>query len=828
MNKNNTSFWKLLKEQEICIPIIQRDYAQGREGKGYLRQKFLKEIFDALKAEDFTGYLTMDFVYGAESDTTMLPLDGQQRLTTLWLIHWYIAFKLDLLSEVEQILKRFSYETRVSSREFCCKLCEMTSPAEMETSAPLLEYIRSQTWFYSRWNQDPTIQAMLRMLCGTDIDNENKAEEINDGIDKFLCNCSQEELSSYWRKLTSIDACPVSFNKMIIGSEQLPMSDELYIKMNARGKALSDFENFKADFVDWIYKEENASKVSDKGENLLKDQAMYASLLDNRWMDIFWNNHASNGTVDEIYFAFINRYFLNEAILNSESAEKVTKSPAWRLYGSESDDARLAYMGFDAYAYVLDRKDDILVRLNKMFSNLADCQIDISKYLPEWMRLKSNGFNFIPIYKKDSQSGERIITNDADRIIYEVSTLTQPQRVLFLAVTKYFENHTFDELKFTRWMRIASNLIENPDISSVDEMIGRMKLINELVEHIEDIYSFLAYHREEISSKASVEQLWEEHEKALQIIKAEKDTNINSEKMMYNHWEEVIVKMENHAFFNGAIRFLFINDNGMVDWSFFNIKSEYALKIFNKEGLEPEYREHAKANRVILSYCTDWEAQIKSSTRHDKKIFNYKPLTWRNNILLKKGETDKPLLYCLPIHKLLTGCDCNSITDKSLINSDPWQITALKRLVETDVIDKALNYKNSDKYYVRETYDNYCLYPSSEGIILTLSNRDTVLTALLGQGKITLYRGETLNTENFPTFVGWEIFFNYSSDGQDYQFQWAHWNTIYMCRDCTRLRDIDEKYDDNGLTIEGDVPLDEIETRLKECIIRYRKIEADM
>lgn len=91
MSKNNdkVSFWKLLNEKKIIIPIIQRDYAQGREGKEFLRERFLGQLFDALK--DNANPLVLDFVYGSVENNTLYPLDGQQRLTTLWLLHWYLA-----------------------------------------------------------------------------------------------------------------------------------------------------------------------------------------------------------------------------------------------------------------------------------------------------------------------------------------------------------------------------------------------------------------------------------------------------------------------------------------------------------------------------------------------------------------------------------------------------------------------------------------------------------------------------------------------------------------------------------------------------------------
>ena len=84
------TFWSLITSgKKIVIPTIQRDYAQGRIGKEYLRCNFLETIKSALL--DVNKPLTMDFVYGADEETRFVPLDGQQRLTTLWLLHWYVA-----------------------------------------------------------------------------------------------------------------------------------------------------------------------------------------------------------------------------------------------------------------------------------------------------------------------------------------------------------------------------------------------------------------------------------------------------------------------------------------------------------------------------------------------------------------------------------------------------------------------------------------------------------------------------------------------------------------------------------------------------------------
>ena len=92
-----TSFWNFIQDNNIEIPIIQRDYAQGRKGKEVLRKNFLSDLKNALDSSG--GTIKLDFVYGSIENDNLNPLDGQQRLTTLWLLHWYIALRAGELSE---------------------------------------------------------------------------------------------------------------------------------------------------------------------------------------------------------------------------------------------------------------------------------------------------------------------------------------------------------------------------------------------------------------------------------------------------------------------------------------------------------------------------------------------------------------------------------------------------------------------------------------------------------------------------------------------------------------------------------------------------------
>jgi hypothetical protein len=202
----------------IVIPIVQRDYAQGRlsEDVTRIRNRFLQALYEAL-VED--RKIKLDFIYGNVEDKTLIPLDGQQRLTTLFLLHYYIAQHESVSQEESSFLKRFTYETRVSSREFCQQLLSFVPDFSM---ANLSAQIKDEAWFLMEWESDPTVQAMLVML---------------DAIHEKFANTE-----GLWEKLMGDN---ITF--YFLPLKDMGVTDELYIKMNSRGKALTPFEHFKAE-----------------------------------------------------------------------------------------------------------------------------------------------------------------------------------------------------------------------------------------------------------------------------------------------------------------------------------------------------------------------------------------------------------------------------------------------------------------------------------------------------------------------------------------------------------------------------------------------------
>ncbi|WP_366144120.1 DUF262 domain-containing protein [Candidatus Accumulibacter sp. ACC012] len=89
----------------------------------------MNDIETALRkpANDPELPLNLDFIYGSvegDGEDSILPLDGQQRLTTLFLLHWYLAWTDDQCDLFKQLFQtddqrsRFAYSVRPSSNEF--------------------------------------------------------------------------------------------------------------------------------------------------------------------------------------------------------------------------------------------------------------------------------------------------------------------------------------------------------------------------------------------------------------------------------------------------------------------------------------------------------------------------------------------------------------------------------------------------------------------------------------------------------------------------------------------------------------------------------------
>jgi hypothetical protein len=760
--KNNkiqqTTFWKFLQNRKIVIPIIQRDYAQGRIGKEKLREKFLKDLKKAL---DDNEKLKLDFVYGNIENNCFNPLDGQQRLTTLWLLHWYIAFKANKLKDNEATFKNFTYETRTSSREFCNKLCEFSvqNLNENDDNLKILKLIENQTWFFSEWKQDPTIQSMLTMLGGTSI-KDNKSKDIYDGFEEVFKDTDKEKdkFEKYWKILTDENKCPIVFYYLDL--LDLKLSDDLYIKMNARGKQLTDFENFKADLVGYI-KNENIDH-----ENNIKESI--AHKLDTAWTDIFWKNKSPSNKIDEIYYAFINRFLLN-CLITYEEKDKylydeklVEENKLFKyLYGDRGNDINVKYYSFDIYKMEESVIKTGITKLKTVLNELESLKDkgNINKFFqPNWD--ENSGFCFIPEYKDNDNK--------------DITILTQPQRVIFYAICRYFEKNTYDESKFKRWMRVVWNIVENANIETIPAMIGAMRLINDLAEYSHDIYNHLK--GPDISNDFAKEQMEEEKEKARQIIDNMEVTDNNGKT-----WEDKIIEAEKYAFFKGAIRFLFREGERKYDWGKFDARFEKAQKYFDKNGVTEEYKKNAILLRVLVSNFNNF-AQFSAI------IYDNNATSWKS-ILINDKLID-------PLNKFFEIDDALSIDLESFnsnIEGDEKLRYFQNDLCRTPIIAH-FSEKSSFHWW---NYGKYSVFPykkkSQEKIFVLADKRNEVLSDLEKKGIIEVV--DKQKVKDLPFYKGWDIYFTSKLNGKKYQ--WDRWDCLKKQKDNGEWEVIKDKTLDN-------------------------------
>ena len=295
-NVDKMCFVDLIKKGKIRIPQIQRDYAQGRKHKevNEIRNHFVRNLLLVVTGKKTETQL--DFVYGSDRKEAFEPLDGQQRLTTLFILHWVLGVDLQT-AEGESIL---TYETRNTSEAFCKELVhhnakqfvdeatektkeskkkadeERSKPEEQRDASKQIahvytpsEIIQNRDWFQWGWRFDPTINSMLVMI-------DTICEQMDWTLDMDAC---QARLNN------------ITFNHLDLG--EMGMSDELFIKMNARGKLLSDFDKLKSTLEEEIQLQQSEKNCD--GKKLADSYIEHAwrENMDGKWIDLFWQKYAS-------------------------------------------------------------------------------------------------------------------------------------------------------------------------------------------------------------------------------------------------------------------------------------------------------------------------------------------------------------------------------------------------------------------------------------------------------------------------------------------------------------------------------------------------------
>ena len=618
---------------KCVIPKIQRAYAQGRREESYVRNNLLKELFTSL----YEGReIDLNFIYGAvhkQDDNnryTFEIIDGQQRLTTLYLLYWYIGNReldhdSDEYKRLVTNLSKFVYETRATATDFCQYLAAFSAYGRPKDPHQI-EYpsvsIKDAKWYFRSFEKDSTIEGMLRML-----------DAIHNQYQKLI---SQDETIALYQNLDKL-----TFYVLSLG--EFGLTEELYIKMNARGLSLSPFDNFKAELIGYLRSIELGQTTVKLGSSMKGTEVPYyldfSTRMDTKWINVFWNK--DNIQYDADYFRFFNRYLANKYSVDVQDikVEDIRFDKTLRFFAVESENAD-RYLGFIDYQKRFDEHPEYFHGIKKVLDTFEQYYDDTiyPAIVPIWDDPDKNPGFFGP-------------------------KITQVMRIIFFGVTEFIE--AYDEFRpevFRKWMRVLWNIVENTNIDNFSKLAALNRSLRNILHHAANaanegvsFYAALSKYRSDENGD-DFDTL--ERSRAIQeeIIKA---GCISEDEL----WEETFIEAEKHPFFKGMVVFFYTK--GMSIESFKH-RYEMVSEIFDKDGVTGQFRaEGHLLLRAIISQLKNWKEMIRLN-------------------MTDKAETQKYLKHWISanqnIHDLFAMClDSSSheeILDflRSLVD-EPSQIT---------------------------------------------------------------------------------------------------------------------------------------------------------
>ena len=551
-NINNIK--ELLKEEELIIPEIQRDYVWGDN------ELVIKRFINNIKNMKDNEELDIGFFYSYKIYENFNALiDGQQRITTLILLSWYVGVD-------NTKLNNFKFKVRENSNNFLEKLLEQKS-AEIPAidGKKISDKIKNSIWYKRIWDNDPTVKSILNALDIIDKELENEKENIKNKIDNIKFSC--------------IEA----------GDRRLETE---YILLNKRGINLTNSEQLKAILTEdienkneWLEKwEKDWQDIlwECKGENIYNTDNIWNAVL--YWVrDIYVieNNICKDNDKEKINYDF------DLIGIEKENKEKVLKILDWiipllKIINDNLDiiqekcqfekdsiiNIKDTIQGNEKYSLTIKEKAlfySILYLINNINIKDKNIQLDtiiefilkthniyIGEGTAEYIKINIANYNTMEIRGRDSFEGiPKTITIN----IAEFSGI-------------------FHEIIELEKIRIFRNLIQNSNItaSNLHNVVNSLKKFNNNVYKLGELDVLNKEQQEEEALKLEI------------FVK-------------YEEYKNIIIEIENNDLFKGKIKkilllFLSIkekdeklNDNYNLK-DFYKNKKDILLKLLENKNIE--------------------------------------------------------------------------------------------------------------------------------------------------------------------------------------------------------------------------------------------------
>jgi len=264
-------------DTKIIIPDLQRDYCWG--DNAYINSSdkkprelvtdFIKNIVEMFE-ENNTKKVTLGLIYGYEQPHNHIQIcDGQQRLTTLFLLLGYInkrakgKFNKFIISEKEMnddYEPHLQYAIRESTLYFLSDLSRRVF-IECTTS---IEEISTSNWYFNEYDQDASIQSMIAALTT---------------INQYFANNTDIDFDSFGEFVLK------NLRVLYYDMENRSRGEETYVVINTTGEPLSATENIKPILL-------GSTKLTEKESKKYSDQWEERE-------DWFWQNRGNDKTSDK-------------------------------------------------------------------------------------------------------------------------------------------------------------------------------------------------------------------------------------------------------------------------------------------------------------------------------------------------------------------------------------------------------------------------------------------------------------------------------------------------------------------------------------------------